>query len=327
VPANLLAAPLLTPLTLGAMGLAVVAVMLPAALPLLLPPVALLCSWLIELTRWFAALPMAQWQLGRPEPWLVLLLAAASLALAWPGVRARWRAWAAAAVVVVVAVHLLLLRGDQLLLLHQARGDSGLTLLVARHQGREALLSAGADRWSCAQSARLAQGLGVQRFDWALLLDPLAPEDPACWQRLAPVVLASADGSPPLQPGERLSSPGLAVAPLSVESQALDLQIGPARWLLLPDRQSLWAWQELAAPQAGQDAVALNEWTGVWLGFRPTAGQRRRLAEPHLQRWFSAVPGRRPLAHWLATGSSGSLQWDGRHSHRLAAAPDGPIAH
>ena len=63
---------------------------------------------------------------------------------------------------------------DQLLLVHQGRLD----LLVARHRGRAALVSGSADGFSCIQVGQLAKGLGVQRFDWALLLDPVAPEHP-----------------------------------------------------------------------------------------------------------------------------------------------------
>ncbi|MEB3234735.1 MAG: ComEC/Rec2 family competence protein [Cyanobacteriota bacterium] len=321
IPANLLAAPLLTPLTLGAMALAVVALLLPPALPLLAWPLALLSSLLIGLTRWVAALPMAQWQLGRPQPWLVLLLAAASLALALPRVRARWRWLALAAVVLVVAVHLALLRGDQLLLVHQGRGDQGRDLLLARHQGRAALVSTAADGYSCSQATRLAQGLGVQRLDWALLLDPLAPEDPACWNKLAGLVLASADGSPPLLPGQRLRSPGLAAAPVAIDARALSLQVGSQRWLLLPDRQSLWAWRE-AEPAAAAE--------GIWLGFRPTAGERRQLDhaaadQGHKPLWFSGVQARRPWPPWASTGASGSLVWDGRRSHRLGPGGVGGV--
>lgn len=319
VPANLLTAPLLTPLTLGAMGLAVVALVLPAALPLLLPPVGLLTHVLILLTQWFAALPMAQWQLGRPEPLLVVLLAAAALGLALPQVAARWRQAAAVAVLVVIGLHLSLLRGDQLLLVHQARGDQGSDLLLARHQGRAALVSTAADRWSCNQVGRLAQGLGVQRLDWVLLLDPVAPDDPACWQRQAGMVLASADGSPPLLPGQRLASPGLAVEPLAAEARALAVRFGGQRWLLLPDPQSLWAWQDGNAQPPGQ---------GLWLGFRPTGPVRRAIAanDPAMrQQWFSGAVGRRPIAHWLASGHSGSLLWDGRRSYRLASADGGPV--
>ena len=319
IPANVLAAPLLTPLTLGAMALALMAVLLPAALPWLVPPVALLTDLLIWLTERFAALPMAQWQVGRPEPWLVLALAAACVALALPGIVRRWRIGAVVVLVVVVAVHLSLLRADQLLVVHQGRGDSSQDLLVARHEGRAALLSTSADRYSCSLATRLAQGLGMQRFDWVLLLDPIAPEQPRCWRGLSPLVLASADGSAPLLPGQRLASPGLSAAPLASEARALELSVGRAHWLLLPDQQSLWAWQEQERP--------LSSVRGVWLGFQPSTAERRLLAAaaPQAELWWSGLSSRRPLPRWLATGRSGSLLWDGRHSDRLSAAAPGTV--
>jgi len=320
VPANVVTAPMLTPLTLAAMGVAVVAVVMPPLLPLLVPPVAALAGLLITLSEWFAALPMAQWQLGRPEPWLILLLTAATLGLALPQLSGRWRWGAALAMVVVVGVHLGLLRANQLLLVHQGRGDAGLNLLVARHEGRAALVSGGADGWSCREAGRLAQGLGVQHFDWALLLDPLAPENPDCWRKLTPLLLASADGSAPLLPGQRLASPGLSVAPLAIEARASALQIGGGRWLLLPDRQSLWAWREHGPDQ--------GNWAGLWLGFRPSAVERRALASAtsSSELWISGDRWRGPMSsQWQATGLSGSLLWDGRSSYRLGSGAAGPV--
>ncbi|MEI7953056.1 MAG: ComEC/Rec2 family competence protein, partial [Synechococcaceae cyanobacterium ELA182] len=71
VPANLAAAPLLTPLTLAAMGLALVAVLLPGLLQPLLVVVNPVAQLLLAIAKGFAGLPMAQWQLGRPMPLLV----------------------------------------------------------------------------------------------------------------------------------------------------------------------------------------------------------------------------------------------------------------
>ena len=317
VPANLLAAPLLTPLTLASMALALVAVLLPAGLPLLLPPVAALAALLVQITQWMAALPMAQWQLGRPEPLLVLLLlAGASAALALPRVPGRWRWAAGGALLLVAAVHLGALRADQLLLVHQQRGLQASDLLVARHQGRAALISKRADRASCLQAARLAQGLGIQRFDWALLLDPIAPEEPSCWQRQAGLVQPSEAQSAPLLPGQRLVSPGLEATPLAVEAQAFALRIGDRHWLLLPDRQSLWAWQ-----QGAGEPPSPASWQGLWLGFKPSASERRQLdavGQGALQRWFSGSAARRHWRGWWASGPSGSLLWSGGGTRQLA---------
>jgi competence protein ComEC len=135
--ANLLAAPLLTPLTLGAMLLALLAVLLPPLLGLLLPPLAALAGLLLLLVRAVAALPMAQWQLGRPSPWAVLLLAFGVLALLLPDLGRRWRRLAPAAIALAAALHLAALQADQLLLVHQGGRD----LLLARHRGRAALVA------------------------------------------------------------------------------------------------------------------------------------------------------------------------------------------
>ena len=297
VPANLVVAPLLTPLTLGAMALACLAVLLPPLLPLVTAPVAWLSNVLVAVVKLFAALPMAQWQLGRPAPGLVLLFTVALLALAWPALARRWRLLGAALFALVVAVQFSLLSADQLLLVHQGRLD----LLVARHQGRAVLVSSSGDGFSCSQASQLARGLGVQRYDWALLLDPLAPEQPHCWQGQAGLVMASADGSLPFQPGQRLASPGLSAAPVAIESRAIQLQLGRWRWLLLPDRQALWAWR--------QPSVQRGRLDGVWLGFAPSARERRHLKELGAKRlWLSGtIPAGLPAA-WAASGPSGYLQ-------------------
>jgi competence protein ComEC len=307
VPANLVVAPLLTPLTLGAMALACLAVILPPLLPLATAPVAWLTNVLVAVVKVFAALPMAQWQLGRPAPGLVLLLSVALLALAWPALERRWRLLGGALFALVVVVQFGMLSADQLLLVHQGRLD----LLVARHQGRAVLVSSSGDGFSCSQASQLARGLGVQRYDWTLLLDPLAPEQPSCWQGLAGLVLASADGSLPFQPGQQLASPGLSAAPLAIESRAMQLQLGRWRWLLLPDRQALWAWQQQADdnPEPSKLGALSGSIDGVWLGFAPSARERRQLQAIGAKRmWLSgATPPGWPTS-WAASGPSGYLQ-------------------
>jgi competence protein ComEC len=296
VPANMAAAPLLTPLTLAAMALALVALLAPPLLPLLAVPCGWLCAALLALVRAMAALPMAQWQLGRPQPWLVLLFALGLLALLLPVVPRLGRRLAPALLALAVVLHLGWLTADQLLLVHQGRRD----LLVARHQGRAALVSGRADGLSCAMAGQLARGLGVPRFDWALLLDPLPPDPPGCWQQQAGLVLASGDGSLPLLPGQRLASPGLEAQPLSLDSRGLRLQVGRREWLALPDPQALWALRDLPrVPHAD----------GLWLGFEPRSGDRRWLTASGLAPvWLSGDPPARPLPGWRASGRSGALQ-------------------
>lgn len=300
VPANLLAAPLLTPLTLGAMALAAVALLVPALLAPMLVPLGWLAQLLLLLADGVAGLPLAQWQSGRPLPLLVLLFTLALLGLVLPGTGRRLRGLAAGLGVGVLVVHLVLLGGDQLLLVHQGEGGPPRDLLLARHRGRAALVSTRADGFSCRQAGQLAQALGVARFDWTLLLDPVAADDPDCWSRQAGRVLAYGGGAAPLAAGQRLASRGLAVEALAMDSHALHLQLGRHRWLLLPDRQALTTWR-LDRPAAGE---------GVWLGVRPRPAEQRALLERGPPRvWLSgAVPAGAPLPRgWRASGTSGAL--------------------
>jgi competence protein ComEC len=272
VPANLVVAPLLSPLTLGAMAMAVAAVTVTPLVALLgwaLVPLTRMFLWLAAL---FAGLPMAQWQLGKVQPLLVLVFGLGLLPWLLPeqGRGHRWRSWGMAAMAAVMAVHLGLLHGDQLLLVHEAPRD----WLVARHGGRAALITSAADGLSCSRARQLAVGLGIQRYDWALVLDPVAAEGPSCWQALTPTLVEG------LQLGQRLASPGLQVEPLAEDSQALVLQAGRLQWGLLPDRQAWWSWQR--QPRRGVD--------GLWLGFTPGRHERQALpALPANRLWLPAA--------------------------------------
>jgi competence protein ComEC len=307
VPANLLAAPLLTPLTLGAMALAGVALVAPPLLAILLPPIGTLGGLLQAVAHGFAGLPMAQWQTGRPLPLLVLFFGLALLGLVLPELGRRWRLLAAALGICVLVVHLALLGGDQLLLVHQGgmASGGGRDLLLARHRGRAALISNRADAVSCRQARQLAEGLGVARLDWALLLDPVAAEDPLCWHQQAGLVVAYGDDGMPLQAGQRLASPGLTVKALSMDSHALALGLGHRHWWLLPDRQALEAWRTHRGEVSKRPAP-----DGVWLGFRPRRHDRQVvLNQAPPQVWLSGPPPSGvPLPPgWKASGPFGSL--------------------
>jgi len=60
---------------------------------------------------------MAQWQVGRPIPWLVLLLFLSLLPWLLQG--QRWRRLGLAGLGLTLALHLSLLGADRLLLVHQ----------------------------------------------------------------------------------------------------------------------------------------------------------------------------------------------------------------
>jgi competence protein ComEC len=306
IPANVMATPLLTPLTLGAMAMALPAALLPALPAFLLWPLRQLAALLLAIAHGFAALPMAQGQIGRPQPLLVLLLAAALLALALPGLTRRWRRTAVALLTLVVVLQTMALRADRLLLVHQGFGGRDRDLLIARHGGRAALIATRADPFTCRQSRQLASGLGIARFDWTLLLDPIAPADPSCWRQQAGSVLAYGEAAAPLAAHQTLSSEGLAVTALSMDSHALLLAFGGRSWLLLPDRQALWAVHQ----QTGRTRP-LPAADGLWLGFQPRPNERTALlsAPPPTRVWLSGAPPRSsPLpAGWRSSGASGHL--------------------
>ena len=196
----------------------------------------------------------------------------------------------------------------------------GADLLVARHQGRAALVAGRGDPFQCQRAQRLAEGLGVARYDWLVVLDPVAPADPACWRRQAGVSLLSGEAGPPLAAGQRLRSPGLELQALSMDSQAFALQVGRQRWLLLPDRQALRAVVEGAEDRtAGRDRgrpLAGGRWADrrLWLGFAPRPIDRSRVkALGGRPVWLSgpSPAGQGRAAGWAATGASGFLSLPG----------------
>jgi competence protein ComEC len=216
---------------------------------------------------------------------------------------AAWMRWLALLLLLGVSgVHLMLQRSDQLLLVQQPGGGIARTLLLARHEGRGALISSRADGLSCRQARRLATAIGVETLDWLLLLDPVAAEEPGCWQKLAGLVVAYGDGSVPLGAQEGIRSRGLRVQALTQDSHALQLQLGGQQWLLLPDRQALRAWEELKQPCP----------EGVWLGFRPSRSERQAVEtgrDAMRWRWWSGPPAKEGApGPWQASGISGSLQ-------------------
>ena len=213
VPANLLAAPLLTLLTTGAMAAALAAQLVPP----LLPVITALLQWpaelLLLLVQGAAALPLAQLALGQPPLVLVLLL---SLGLMpWLlGCSGPWRRWGAGLVLISCLWQGQRLLADELLELPIGKGN----LVLLRHGGRGALVSRDAGPRSCSQAQRLRQALGLPRLDWVVLLDPVPADDFGCWQQLSPQLQ--------VLPRGELSSPGLVFrSQLQVPGAAL-LQLG-----------------------------------------------------------------------------------------------------
>ena len=143
--------------------------------------------------------------------------------------------------------------------------------LLGRHRGRAALVSTHGDARSCRMAKKLAAVHGHARLDWVLLLDPVATDVLACWQALAHRVEAPQQGQAPIAIGQVLRSDGLSVQRLQSCSGALVMRVGHQRWQLVPSPQALWALQQRQRSEPRQLI------TGTWLGFKPSAPQRRWL--------------------------------------------------
>ena len=223
---NLLAAPLLAPLTLAAMALAVMVLLLPSALsaallPWMIWPVQQLSWWLISLVSWISQWPGAQLLTGPVHPLLVLLFALGLLPWLLPA-QPRWRGlsllWLLLAVCLQVHVQL----RDDLIRVEQW----GRQWLVLRHRGRAALLSSHGDELSCRIATRLSHGLGHQRLDWIAVLDPVGTDQQLCWNALARTLQVEQRGRLPLTPGQRLQSDGLSVGVADQRGRMLNVRFG-----------------------------------------------------------------------------------------------------
>ena len=265
--ANLLAAPVLAPLTLAAMASALLSLLLPAALlqPLLWP-VAQLASVLIALITWISHWPAARLLTGHPQPWVVALLLLGLLPWLLP-VIGRLRRWALVPGLLAVLVQASVQLADGVVTVQR----SGRHWLLARHRGRAALVGTAADAASCRVASRLADVHGHTRLDWVMLLDPVAPETLDCWRSLAGHVAAPHQGHAALAMGQRLTSAGLTLELLADRGQPMLLRVGDQRWRLLPRPQALWAMQ---GQQHLHGAVGFH---GTWLGFKPSWRQQRWL--------------------------------------------------
>jgi competence protein ComEC len=264
--ANLLAAPLLAPLTLSAMGLAVIALLFPHPFLVVLAwPVQQLAGLLIALVHWISHWPGAQLLTGHPQPWVVLMMAFGLIPWVISSHRGL-RGFGVVTLLSAVFLHAVVQLGDGVVVASRF----GRHWLLARHRGRAALVSTHADPQSCRVAKQLAHAHGHRRLDWIVLLDPVASEAMGCWTLMAEHVQAPHQGQLPLLKGQRLRSDGLAVSLLTERGQALQLQAGEQRWRLLPKPQALWALSRSFGARSGG-------WTGTWLGFQPTKNQQRWL--------------------------------------------------
>ena len=267
--ANLLVAPLLAPLTLLAMLSALLVLVGPTAvLPLMLWPVHQLAGLVITMASWISHWPGAQLLTGRPQMWVVALLVLGLLPWLLGAGPCR-RCWSLIPLATALLVHGLVQLGDGLVTVE--RFDRH--WLLGRHRGRAALVSTHGDARSCRMAKKLAAVHGHARLDWVLLLDPVATDVLACWQALAHRVEAPQQGRSPIAIGQVLRSTGLSVQRLQQRSAALVMRVRRQRWHLFPSPQSLWTLQEQQRSEPRQVI------TGTWLGFKPSASQRRWLLQ------------------------------------------------
>ncbi len=269
--ANLLVAPLLAPLTLLAMLSALLVLLLPpSVLPVLLWPVQQMAGLLIAIASWIGHWPGAQLLTGRPQLWVIALLVVGLLPwLLWAKVSSR--SWALVPMASALFFHGLVQFGDGLVAVKRF----GRHWLLARHLGRAALVSTHGDARSCRMAQRIAAVHGHARLHWAVLLDPVATDVLPCWQELAHRVEANQQGRAPIAMGKVLRSDGLSVQRFQHRAGSLVLRVGQQRWLLLPMPQVFWTLQ------AQQGSGSQHVFAGIWLGFKPSAPQRRWL----LQHW------------------------------------------
>jgi len=283
VPANLIASPLISILTLGSIASAVLALMLP---PLLAPFIWLLqlpVQALLLLVQFTAQLPLALIFTGRVSAWLALIFSAGLSAWLLP--LKRWRPLGLLVMISASAYQLFCLFQDQLLLVHQASGS----LLMARYKGRAALISTDASEFSCRRAGRLQQGLGIARLDWLVLLDPIATDAQTCWRQLSGLVQVLPQGV--------VRSEGLSFKSLPESPGAGLLQLGDRRWGVFPQ----------PFKTSSLSALGLD---GLWLG-RPPSRRELALWQGVAKVWVSAekpVNGRLPQ-HWQFTGTRGWLGW------------------
>jgi hypothetical protein len=103
-----------------------------------------------------------------------------------------------------------------------------------------------------------------------------------------------------------LESEGLTLQLQPASPQVHELLIDGRPWVLLPDRQTYWAWSTPGASGRSRPQA------GIWLGFVPRPREQQQLVRSGVDEvWISGErPAREPNwpNHWRASGASGSLQ-------------------
>lgn len=281
LPANVLAAPLLTPLTLGSIALVPAALTLPAPLfSWLVWPLQQLAQVLIVLVTTISHWPAAQLLTGHPQPLVVVLVCVGLLPWLMP-LPHVWRLGAVPALLLAVGLQFAQQFGDGVIAVHRY----GRHWLLARHRGRAALVTNAGDGSSCSRARRLATAHGHRRLDWVVVRDPRGTDALSCWRNLAHHVQLSHQGEVELSQGQRLVSPGLELSWLGDRGGSLHLNVGSQHWWLFPRPQALWGLAPSAWVRPSPD--------GIWFGFTPSPRQ------------LSALPRRGVTSIWMATSQPG----------------------
>jgi competence protein ComEC len=282
VPANLLASPLISVLTIGSIASALLAIVLP---PLLAP-----CIWLLQLplnallllVEYAAKLPLALIFTGKVAAGLVCIFSIGLLPWLLP--LKRWRLLGILMMLFTSVYQIFGLLQNQLILIHQASGS----LLLARNQGRAALISTDASIFSCQRAKRLQYGLGIARLDWLVLLDPMVNDAKFCWQQLAGLVQVLPQGV--------VRSEGLSFKSFPESPGAGLIEFGDKRWAIFP--------QPVSA-----SSFILPKLDGIWLGRSPH--EKELIPASAATIWISGSNYQKDNSptHWQFTGERGWLIW------------------
>ena len=190
-------------------------------LPWLIWPIQQLSLLLITLVQSISQWPWAQLLTGPVHPFLVLLFSLGMIPWLFP-VALRLRGLSMLLLSLVSCVQICFQLGDDLIRVDQW----GRQWLLLRHRGRAALVSSDGDDVSCRIAARLSHGLGHQRLDWIVVLDPVGVEQQTCWTSLTHTLQAEQRGRPPLSPGQRLQSDGLSIGVPDPRGRSLEVRFG-----------------------------------------------------------------------------------------------------
>jgi competence protein ComEC len=308
---NLVTAPLIVVISVGAVANALIAVVWPVAgswtALLLHYPVA----GLLAIVDFTSRLPGSAVAIGALPLGLMLLLYGLLLAL-W--FRPDWRRYGwAVGLAGAAIVWLPALFWQNGLTQVTALATSDQPILVVQDHGRSGLINSGKSRTAALTVLPFLQQQGVNRLDWAIALAKANPEEPSGWLVLGdrlPIAqahhLAQVAALPRSQPLALARSVKLGRGSgeqLSESPDVLSLRVGPLRWLLLaglPGREGLsvsahqvlwWSGGKLRESLVGQ----IQPQVAIAYGRR-------------LDQWTEAMLKRRGVqVFWLAR--DGAVQW------------------